>query len=205
MRLTSEVPRIGWRWIRCFDAGDTQQQCDLCATESTSILHYVRHREYPDGRFVGSRCAAALLNGQDATDAHESERSIRQRLLWQRRPHNRRASRVNWSLTPDGHDTAKVGVTRVIISQSASRAWAIAIIVDDDERLRFAPETYRYREDAMEAAAALLLNRMLSLGAPRRGRDRRSAAAGFGAEPARPAAADRNRREAPIARATTVV
>jgi len=156
---TANHPRIGWRWVRCLEVEGARAQCEVCQAESTGILHFILHEDYPDGRFVGPRCANILLRGQDGKDASDSERTLRQKAVWQRHMEGRPSIDITWSVTADGNDTATLETTRVIISHSASRAWAIAVIIGDDENLRFAPETYANREDAMEAATTLLLSR----------------------------------------------
>jgi hypothetical protein len=160
--MADAVSLAGWRWLRCYDAGLVDHACDLCGAETGGTLHYVRHDDYPDGLLVGPKCGRIVLDPEDADLAEASERVAQERSLRRRLVRDEQIKKLAWTLTLNGHETAKLGSIRVVISQSASRAWAIAIIQEPSGALTILRETYDAREEAMAAAAALLVDKAMS-------------------------------------------
>jgi hypothetical protein len=160
--MADAVSLVGWRWLRCYDAGLGEYACDLCGEEAGGILHHVRHDDYPDGLLVGPSCGKIVLDTENADLAEASERVAQERASRRRMIRSEQIKKLVWSFTLNGHETAKLGSTRVVISQSASRAWAIAIIQEPSGSLTILRETYDAREDAMAAAAALLVDKWMS-------------------------------------------
>jgi hypothetical protein len=160
--MADAVSLAGWRWLRCYDAGLGDYACDLCGAEIGGILHHVRHDDYPDGLLVGPKCGRIVLGTEDADLAEASERVAQERASRRRLVRNEHIKKLAWSFTLNGHETAKLGSTRVVISQSASRAWAIALIQEPSGTLTIPRETYDAREDAMTAGAILLVDKWMS-------------------------------------------
>jgi hypothetical protein len=160
--MADAVSLAGWRWLRCYDAGLGEYVCDLCGTESGGVFHHVRHDDYPDGLLVGPKCGRLVLDSEDADLADASERVAQQRAARRRLARDEHIKQLTWSLTLNGHETAKLGSTRVVISRSASRAWAIAVIQEPSGVLTILRETFDARDDAMTAAASLLVDKWMS-------------------------------------------
>jgi hypothetical protein len=124
----------------------------------------VRHDDYPDALLIGPKCGRIVLDTEDADLAEASERVAQERASRRRLIRSEHIKKLAWSLTLNGHETAKLGSTRIVISQSASRAWAIAVIQEPSGTLTILRETYDAREDAMTAAAVLLVDKWMSHG-----------------------------------------
>jgi hypothetical protein len=100
------------------------------------------------------------IDDTDVTEAMERvalERASRRALI-----RGEHIKRLVWSLTLNGHQTTKLGSTRVVISQSASRAWAIAVIHEPSGGLTILRETFDARDDALMAASMLLADKWMA-------------------------------------------